>query len=219
VSVLVIIPAAGTGTRFGGELPKQFQPLAGRPILLNTIERFFTTEDVGQIMVAVADALLGGVKQTDRVRFCAGGATRQQSVMNAFAAAEGEFDLVAVHDAVRPFFRIATFRACLAAARDHGAALPALPLTDTVHEVRDGIITTTLDRTNLVGAQTPQCFRYDVLRDVLARADTDATDEASLASRLGYKVRVLTGDPHNIKITHPRDLAMAEQHFEEWSNE
>jgi 2-C-methyl-D-erythritol 4-phosphate cytidylyltransferase len=219
MSVLVIIPAAGMGTRFGGDLPKQFQPLAGKPLLLNTIERFFTTDDVTRIIVAVAEPLLGGVKQTDRVRFVAGGETRQQSVTNAFRAAEGEFELVAVHDAVRPFFRIATFRALLAAARDHGASLPALPITDTVHEVRDGKIVTTLDRTHLVGAQTPQCFRYEVLRDVLERTDTDATDEASLAARMGYPVRVLTGDPHNIKITRPQDLELAEQHFEEWSSE
>lgn len=219
MSVLVIIPAAGSGSRFGGDLPKQFQQLAGRPILLNTIERFFTAEEVTQIIVAVAEPLLGGVKQTDRVRFVAGGATRQQSVANAFRAAQGEFELAAVHDAVRPFFRLTTFRALLAAAREHGASLPALPVTDTIHDVRDGFVISTLDRTTLMGAQTPQCFRFEVLRDILHRADADATDEASLAARLGFKVRVLQGDPHNIKITHPDDLAMAEQHFDEWSRE
>ena len=217
MSVLVIIPAAGSGSRFGGELPKQFRQLAGRPLLLNVIERFFMTEEVAQIVVAVAGPLLGGVKQTDRVRFVAGGETRQQSVTNAFRAAEGDYELVAVHDAVRPFFRLATFRALIAAAREDGASLPALPLTDTIHDVRDGTIASTLDRTTLVAAQTPQVFRYEVLKDVLSRADVDATDEASLAARLGYKVRVLTGDPHNIKITHPEDLALAEEHFDEWS--
>ena len=219
MAVLVIIPAAGSGSRFGGELPKQFHPLAGRPILLNTIERFFTAEEVTNIIVAVAEPLLAGVKQTDRVRFVAGGATRQQSVSNAFHAVEGEFELVAVHDAVRPFFRLTTFRALLAAAREHGASLPALPVTDTIHEVQDGYIASTLDRSALVGAQTPQCFRYEVLHDVIDRGDPGATDEASLAARLGYKVRVLQGDPHNIKITRPDDLALAEQHFDEWSSE
>ena len=217
MAVLVIIPAAGSGSRFGGEIPKQFRPLGGRPVLLNVIERFFTAEEVALIVVAVAEPLLGGVKQTDRVRFVAGGATRQQSVISAFRAAEGEYELVAVHDAVRPFFRLSTFRSLLDAAREGGASLPAMPVTDTIHEVREGVIANTLDRTALVAAQTPQCFRYDVLKDVLKRADVDATDEASLAARLGYTVRVIPGDPHNIKITHPEDLAMAEQHFEEWS--
>ena len=217
MSVLVIIPAAGSGTRFGGDIPKQFRPLAGRPILLNTIERFFMTEEVAQIVVAVAEPLLANVKQTDRVRFVAGGATRQESVTNAFRSGDGEYELVAVHDAVRPFFRIQTFRALLAAAREHGAALPAMPLTDTIHEVRNGVIATTLDRSALVAAQTPQCFLRGVLADVLDRGGPDATDEAALAVRLGYKVRVLQGDPHNIKITHPDDLALAEEHFEEWS--
>lgn len=217
MNVLVIIPAAGSGSRFGGEIPKQFRQLAGQPVLLNTIERFFIAEEVTQIVVAVAEPLLANIKQTDRVRFVAGGATRQQSVANAFRAAEGEYELVAVHDAVRPFFRLETFRALLAAAREHGASLPALPLTDTIHEVRDGIIASTLDRSALVAAQTPQCFRYEVLRDVLAKGSADATDEASLAARFGHHVRVLPGDPHNIKITHPDDLALAEQHFEEWS--
>jgi 2-C-methyl-D-erythritol 4-phosphate cytidylyltransferase / 2-C-methyl-D-erythritol 2,4-cyclodiphosphate synthase len=217
MSVLVVIPAAGSGSRFGGEIPKQFRQLAGQPVLLNTIERFFMTQEVAQIVVAVAEPLLANVKQTDRVRFVAGGATRQDSVTNAFRAAEGAYELVAVHDAVRPFFRLATFRALLEAAREHGASIPVMPLTDTINEVRDGAIARTLDRTALVAAQTPQCFRYEVLRDVLEKGGSGATDEASLAARLGYTVRVLPGDPHNIKITHPDDLALAEQHFEEWS--
>jgi 2-C-methyl-D-erythritol 4-phosphate cytidylyltransferase len=220
MSVLVIIPAAGSGTRFGGELPKQFQMLAGQPVLLNTIARFFSTEAVTQIVVAVSERALGAVKQTDRVRFVAGGETRQQSVANAFRSAAGEFELVAVHDAVRPFFRLTTFHAALLAAREHGAALPAMPVTDTIHEVRDdGSIVRTLDRSTLAAAQTPQCFRYEVLKDVLDRADADTTDEASLAARLGHSVRVIPGDPHNIKITRPEDLALAEAHFEEWSAE
>ena len=83
MSVLVIIPAAGAGTRLGGDVPKQFRPLGGKPILLHVVERFFVDERVTKIVVAVAEALLGGVKQTERVRFVAGGATRQQSVINA----------------------------------------------------------------------------------------------------------------------------------------
>jgi len=224
MSVLVIIPAAGSGTRFGGSIPKQFQPLAGKPIVQYIVERFLLSGMVERIVVAVTDQLLTTVKQEpgDRVLFVAGGETRQQSVQRAFGAAEGNYDVVAVHDAVRPFFRMSTFAALITAAREHGAALPAVPLTDTIHATRDGRLASTVDRSNLVAAQTPQCFRFDVLRDVLDRAGNDrldATDEAGLAARYGYDVHVIAGDPFNIKITRPEDLALAEAHFQEWSRE
>ncbi len=224
MSVLVLIPAAGSGTRFGGVIPKQFQSLAGKPLVQHVVERFLLNEAVDRIIVAVTDVVLTTVKQTpqDRVQFVAGGETRQQSVINAFAAVAGDFDIVAIHDAVRPFFRMSTFHALLDAAREHGAALPALPLTDTIHATVDGRLATTVDRSNLVAAQTPQCFRQAILGDVLARAakeKIDATDEAGLAARYGYEVRVIPGDPFNIKITRPEDLALAEAHFEEWSRE
>jgi 2-C-methyl-D-erythritol 4-phosphate cytidylyltransferase len=224
MSVLVIIPAAGSGSRFGGPIPKQFQPLAGKPMVQYVVERFLVEESVERIIVAVAEELLTTVRQTpgDRTQFVAGGPTRQQSVANALGEASSEHDVIAVHDAVRPFFRMATFRALVEAARQHGAAFPALPLTDTIHATRDGRLSATVDRSNLVAAQTPQCFRPDILRDVLGRAkreEFDATDEAGLAARFGYEVRVLPGDPFNIKITRPEDLALAEAHFAEWSRE
>lgn len=213
--VLVIVPAAGSGTRFGGEIPKQFQPLAGKPILQHVVERFLLHDDVARVVVPVTEQLLTVVAQSsnDRVLFVAGGDTRQQSVTNALRAAGHEYDLVAVHDAVRPFFADATFRAVLAAAEEFGAALPAVPVRDTIHETRDSFIDLTLDRGSLVLAQTPQCFRFDVLRDVLERGARDGdegTDEAGLAARYGVKVRVVPGDSINFKITRPDDLAMAE---------
>ncbi len=224
MSVLVIIPAAGSGTRFGGSIPKQFQPIGGKPMVQYVVERFMLEEAVGRIVVAIPELLLTTVKQApeDRVQFVAGGETRQQSVTNAIAAAGEDFEIIAVHDAVRPFFRLATFHALIEAARECGAAFPALPLTDTIHATRDGQLSATVDRSSLVAAQTPQCFRPEVLRDVLARAEReafDATDEAGLAARFGYQVRVIPGDPFNIKITRPEDLALAEAHFEEWSRQ
>jgi 2-C-methyl-D-erythritol 4-phosphate cytidylyltransferase len=219
--VLVIIPAAGSGTRFGGDIPKQFQPLGGKPIVQFVVERFLLSGLVDKIVVAVSDALLSTVKQApgDRVQFVAGGETRQQSVMNAFTAAGDGFDIVAVHDAVRPFFRMITFATLIETANQFGGAVPALPLTDTIHAMRDGHLSAAVDRSNLVAAQTPQVFRYDVLRDALDRAIAekfDGTDEAGVAARYGYDVRVVAGDPHNIKITRPEDLALAEAHFTEW---
>jgi len=220
MAALVIIPAAGSGSRFGGEIPKQFRALAGTPVLLRVIERFFNDERVGHVVVAVAEPLLANVKQTDRVRFVAGGATRQESVIRALEAAEGELDLVAVHDAVRPFFKTATFHALLDAAAEHGAALPAMPVTDTIHIARGGRLVSTPERDQLVAAQTPQCFRIGILHDVLEKAKrdgVDGTDEAGLAARYGYEVRVVPGDAANFKITRPEDLAYAEAHFEELS--
>ena len=119
MSVLVLIPAAGSGTRFGGGIPKQFQPIGGKPMVQYVVERFLLDEAVDRIVVAVAEPLLTIVKQTpdDRVQFVAGGETRQQSVARALAAARGTFDVVAVHDAVRPFFRLSTFHAVIDAAR------------------------------------------------------------------------------------------------------
>jgi 2-C-methyl-D-erythritol 4-phosphate cytidylyltransferase len=220
VTALVIIPAAGSGSRLGGDVPKQFRTLHGTPILLHVIERFFNDVRVAQIVVAVAEQLLENVKQTDRVRFVAGGATRQESVARALAAAEGDFELVAVHDAVRPFFKMATFHALLETAAEHGAAFPGVAVTDTIHIARGGRLITTPERDQLVAAQTPQCFRLSVLRDVMEQAQrdgVDGTDEAGLAARYGYDVRVVPGDASNFKITRAEDLEYAESHFEELS--
>lgn len=217
MSVAVIIPAAGAGSRFGGDIPKQFRLLGGKPILQRVVERFLAHERVGRIIVAVAEMLVDEAKQTERVRFVAGGATRQQSVSNALRFVEDE-DLVAVHDAVRPFFTYGTFGALLDAAAAHGAAFPGVPVTDTIHLVQDERIVQTPERQLLFAAQTPQCFRTAILRDVLARAaGDDATDEAGLAARLGYEVRLVPGDAVNFKITRPEDLAMAERMVEQGS--
>lgn len=220
--ILVIIPAAGTGSRFGGDIPKQFHTLAGKPLLQHVVERFLFHQDVVRVVVAVSEQLLPAVSQTalDRVQFVSGGATRQQSVTRAFREAEDEFDLVAIHDAVRPFFADATFRAVVDAAAESGAALPGLNVADTIHTVRDGFLDLTLDRTTLIAAQTPQCFRREVLDDVLRKAEDggdDATDEAGLAARYGVKVKIVPGDTINFKITRPDDLALAETIYARWS--
>jgi 2-C-methyl-D-erythritol 4-phosphate cytidylyltransferase len=216
MAAAVIIPAAGSGSRFGGDIPKQFVTLGGKPILQRVVERFLVHERVGRIVVAVAEILLSEVKNSERVRFVAGGATRQQSVTNALAALGDDDELVAVHDAVRPFFSYETFDALLDAAAEHGAAFPGVPVTDTIHVVRDELIVQTPERQLLFAAQTPQCFRTAVLRDVLARAGgDDATDEAGLAARLGYAVRMVPGDPMNFKITRPEDFELAQRIVEQ----
>ena len=220
MSLAVIIPAAGTGSRFGGSLPKQFQSLAGKPVIQHVIERFLIDESVGRVVVPVADVLLARVKNSERVMFVAGGETRQQSVIRALGEI-GEAELIAVHDAARPLFSMAIFHAVVNAARESGAALPVIPVTDTIHQMNDdSTIAHTLDRAMLGAAQTPQCFRAEILRDILARAECEGiegTDEAGLAARFGYTVRAVPGDPRNLKITVPEDLAIAESYLQQWS--
>jgi 2-C-methyl-D-erythritol 4-phosphate cytidylyltransferase len=218
--VIVIIPAAGSGSRFGGQIPKQFQQLAGKPIVQHVIERFLIDDNVLRVIVPVAEMLLSGVKNSDRVTFVAGGETRQQSVIRGLAEA-GEAEIVAVHDAVRPLFAIDMFHAVVLAAREHGAALPVVPVIDTIHQMTENAtIVQTLDRTMLGAAQTPQCFKLEILRDVLDRAvreGVDGTDEAGLAARFGYTVHGVAGDPRNLKITLPEDLFVAESYLQQWN--
>ena len=221
MSLIVIVPAAGTGSRFGGgPVPKQFQPLSGKPILQHVIERFLLDANVTRVVVPVAEALLSTIKNTERVSFVAGGETRQESVMRGLAEA-GDAELIAVHDAVRPLFSHEMFALVVAAAREVGAALPVVPVPDTIHVMtQQATVESTLDRTMLAAAQTPQCFHANVLRDVLARAareGIEGTDEAGLAARFGYTVKAVPGDPRNLKITVPEDLAIAESYLQQWS--
>jgi len=222
--VLVIIPAAGSGTRFGGDVPKQFLPLGGKPLVQRVVERFLFDPLVTRVIVPVMEKLVDAVKSSpgERVTFVAGGDTRLQSVTRGLEASGSEFDLIAIHDAVRPFFSLDTFHATLDAAREHGAAFPGISLPDTVHQIANEAIAKTLDRSVLVAAQTPQCFRADVLIEILARAareDADATDEAGLAAKYGHHVHLVRGDSMNFKVTRPEDLVMAERIYAEWGGE
>jgi 2-C-methyl-D-erythritol 4-phosphate cytidylyltransferase len=220
--IVVIVPAAGTGSRFGGQLPKQFLPLGGKPIIQHVVERFLLEEAVSRVIVPVSELLLAAVSQgpSDRITWVAGGETRQQSVIRGLAEA-GDAELVAVHDAARPMFSPQLFHAVVEAARAMGAALPVVPVTDTIHLMNDdATIASTLDRRMLGAAQTPQCFRTELLREILDRAvreGIDGTDEAGLAARFGHRVHAVPGDPRNLKITLPEDLEVAESYLRQWS--
>jgi 2-C-methyl-D-erythritol 4-phosphate cytidylyltransferase len=217
--IVVIVPAAGSGSRFGGQIPKQFQQLAGKPIVQHVIERFLLDDSVLRVVVPVAQALLGGIANSERVIFVAGGETRQDSVRRGLEEAD-DAAIVAVHDAVRPLFSVEMFHNVVAAAREHGAALPIVPVSDTIHVMTDDArVERTLDRTMLGAAQTPQCFRLDLLREVTERAareGIDGTDEAGLAARFGHRVQGVAGDPRNLKITLPEDLFIAESYLQQW---
>jgi 2-C-methyl-D-erythritol 4-phosphate cytidylyltransferase/2-C-methyl-D-erythritol 2,4-cyclodiphosphate synthase len=218
VHVTAIIAAGGRGARFGGDRPKQLQTLGGRPILQRSVDAFLHSDRITDIVVALppqlaADppAYLRGAAKP--IAIVEGGGRRQDSVANAFARAAERADIVAVHDAARPLVTAEVIARTIDAAAEHGAAIAALPATDTVKrgDARR-VIVDTIPRTEIYLAQTPQTFRTAVLRDALALAGSDdATDEAMLAERAGHPVRLVDGDPRNFKITTPDDLEAAER--------
>ncbi|HXS95760.1 MAG TPA: 2-C-methyl-D-erythritol 4-phosphate cytidylyltransferase [Candidatus Limnocylindrales bacterium] len=230
MKVAVILPAAGLGTRMGrapaektGTSRKQFMLLEGSPILLHTVRKFAASDRVSEILVAVraedipwVEEMLGAEFARGRVRVVEGGNSRQESVQNALAALGGGVDLVAVHDAVRPFIDIETIHKVFDEAAESGAAILAVPVVDTVKQVSRGTgkvkIRATLPREKLVLAQTPQVFRHDLLARAFQTARDDGfigTDEASLVERLEAEVSVVLGSDRNIKITKPGDMDLA----------
>lgn len=221
----VVIPAAGRGVRFGGPVPKQYSLLRGEPLIARTIDRFLRSGLAGRIIVAVSEddtrwLELAEQRRWEDVEWVTGGETRQASVMNAMRVVDPAVKLVAVHDAVRPFFRMSTLRTLLELADEFGAAIPVIHVTETLHRVDGNEIESTLDRDSIVRAQTPQCFQAELLASVIERAWHEgnmSTDEAALVSSYGIKVRTLEGDEGNLKITTAADLEWAERNYEQWS--
>jgi 2-C-methyl-D-erythritol 4-phosphate cytidylyltransferase len=233
MKVVVIIPAAGLGTRMApmgaskGKTPsKQFSELGGTPILIHTLRKFAASERVAEIVVALRKDETAGFQETlqhdrelvQKVRLVEGGEHRQQSVANALAAiSAAPEDVVLVHDAVRPFVTPEILEEVIRGAEKFGAAIAGIPAVDTIKKVErtaDGaLITATIPREHVVMAQTPQGFRYHVLKKAFDEASADGfkgTDEASLVERSGHEVAVVMGSPRNIKITTPGDMELAE---------
>ncbi|MGZ5439560.1 MAG: 2-C-methyl-D-erythritol 4-phosphate cytidylyltransferase [Candidatus Aminicenantales bacterium] len=210
-----IIVAAGAGKRFG-EM-KQFAYLRAKPVLEWTLERFQAHPEVEAVALVLPDEQdlkhyrMRYAKIVDIVR---GGEKRQDSVWQGFRILTASApEVVLIHDGARPLVDAGLISRVIAAARADGAAVPVLPIEDTIKEVRDGRVAGTVDRTLLAGAQTPLGFRYDVLKTALAAARRDrfyGTDEAALVERVGLPVTAVAGDPRNIKITTPIDIPIAE---------
>jgi 2-C-methyl-D-erythritol 4-phosphate cytidylyltransferase/2-C-methyl-D-erythritol 2,4-cyclodiphosphate synthase len=215
VFVSAIIAAGGRGLRFGGASPKQLLTLGGRPILARSVDAFVACEAISEIVVALPADLAAAPppylqQRSKPVTIVSGGDQRRASVANAFARVSDRAELVVIHDAARPLVTDDLIRRTVAAASETGAAIAAIRAHDTVKQTDSaGAITATLPRERIYLAQTPQAFRVSVLRDAL-RLDGDATDEAMLAEQAGHAVRVVDGDPRNLKITTPDDLTMAE---------
>jgi 2-C-methyl-D-erythritol 4-phosphate cytidylyltransferase len=227
MKVSVILPAAGLGTRMGRAAPekagtsrKQFMLLEGSPILLHTIRRFVAAPEVVEIVVALRAEEMGWVREllaaerfSKPVRLVEGGDSRQESVENALATLEPGTELVAVHDAVRPFIEHSVLEKVFAEAAENGAAIVGIVPVDTVKQVHRNKIRQTIPRERLVLAQTPQVFHFDLLKKAFAQAREDSftgTDESSLVERLDQvEVSVVMGSDRNIKITKPSDMDLA----------
>lgn len=216
--VNVILVAGGRGLRLGGPVPKQFQVLAGTPLLVWTARRFCGLADLTRVIIVAApeeharcEALLAPLALP--LCLAPAGPERQQSVAAGIGLLEPECTIAVVHDAVRPLVERAAIAACIRAAREAGAAILATPVADTVKRASDGRVLETVPRGDLWLAQTPQAFDAALLRrahDEALRAGVAATDDAMLVERLGLPVRIVRGSPVNRKITTPEDLAWAE---------
>lgn len=214
--VSAIIAAGGRGLRFGSDQPKQLAALAGRPILQRSVEAFLDSDVITEIVVALPPDLAAEppayLKRTSKpLTIVEGGGRRQDSVRYAFDRVSRHAQVIVIHDAARPLVTDAVIRRTVDAAFDTGAAIAALRASDTVKRANaEGRIVETLPRDEIYLAQTPQAFRVDVLRDALT-IPGDATDEAALAEQAGHAVQLVNGDPWNLKITTPDDLALAER--------
>jgi 2-C-methyl-D-erythritol 4-phosphate cytidylyltransferase len=210
-----IIVAAGKGERMRG-IDKIFVPLAGKPLLAWTVETFENCSAIDQIVIVLGEHNIEtGSKLADeygwkKVTFCTGGRERQQSVSNGLRLLK-DCQWVVIHDGARPLVKEALIKIGLAEAKETGAAVAAVPVTDTIKiSSEEGFIIGTPPREKLWAVQTPQVFRFDIIEEAHASADKKATDDAALVEKLGYTVKLYQGSYNNIKITTPVDLSLAE---------
>lgn len=207
-----IIVAAGSGSRFKSDTPKQFLEINGKPVIVHTIERFQAAPSVDSIVLVLAEGqafdLSAFSKLTNVVK---GGSTRAESVRNGLDAAV-DSEIVVVHDGARPLVTVDEIERTIAKAKESGAACLVAPVTDTIKSIRGGEIADTLDRNKLCRALTPQAFKAYVLKKAFENADLNesATDECYLVEKLGHPIAIVEGSSRNIKITHPEDLILAE---------
>ena len=221
--VIALIPAAGMGKRMGAGINKQYLLLDGKPIVARTITVFENAPFIDDIYLVIPEPEIPycrehvveryGLKKVRKI--VPGGAERQHSVLNGLRAMDAaeDGDLVLIHDGVRPLIPLQVIRDAMDIALTHAGALVAVPAKDTVKIASEGIVRDTPARETLWLAQTPQAFRYGIIRAAHEKAETDrflGTDDSQLVERLGMAVRIVMGDYRNIKITTPEDLILAE---------
>lgn len=221
MKVSAIIPAAGLGVRMGSNVPKQYLLLNGKPILHHTLSVLDQCSIVDEIILVVSAKEIGNVEQQIQdshpkvTKVIVGGKERQDSVYNGLQSLGSETDIVVVHDGVRPFVSADLIRETVEVARDSGAAITAIPVSDTIKKVNEkGLVECTIDRSGLWRIQTPQTFQFSLLKEAFTKAQADnfyGTDEGALIEYLGRDVKVVPGSEFNIKITRSEDLILGEK--------
>jgi 2-C-methyl-D-erythritol 4-phosphate cytidylyltransferase len=211
----LVLAAAGLGSRFGSDVPKQFWELRGKPLYLHALEPFL--EVVAEAVLVVPSDWIGKASAQVRalflptpIRFQEGGATRQESVSAGLQGLTSSCRFVLVHDAVRPYVSPGLIESVVNGTKKHGSSIPVVPVRDTVKVVEREVVVRTIDRRPLCLTQTPQGFELRLLQralNVAAREGIQGTDEASLVENLGETVHVVEGDTGNTKVTWPEDLS------------
>jgi 2-C-methyl-D-erythritol 4-phosphate cytidylyltransferase / 2-C-methyl-D-erythritol 2,4-cyclodiphosphate synthase len=219
MSAAAVIVAAGAGVRAGGERPKQYQAIGGKPVLRHTVEAFLRHPGIAHVQVVIGEDHGGlyeeAVGDLPLPRPVTGGATRQASVARGLDALRGrEPHLVLIHDGARPFVSASVISHVIAHLDRHPAVIPALPVTDTLKRAKGNVVAETVDRAGLWAVQTPQGFRFEAIVDAHARAGAAAeqtfSDDASIAEWAGIEVALIPGAPDNTKVTSAGDIAAAD---------
>jgi 2-C-methyl-D-erythritol 4-phosphate cytidylyltransferase len=219
---VAIITAAGFGKRMGTDKPKQYLELSNKPILIHTLEKFEKARLIDEIILVtdpssvtiVREIILGKYPSPKVKKIVAGGEQRQDSVAKGLANVSPGCEIVCVHDGVRPFITPELIDKSVEEAMSHGACIVAIPMKDTIKRVdEEGQIVETVERSGLWRAQTPQTFKFNILKEAFEKAFETGfygTDEAMLVERINKEICILSGDERNIKITTPDDLKIAE---------
>ena len=222
MKITAIITAGGSGKRMGSKTAKQYIEVKGRPIIVHTLDRFKEADFIDEVIIVVPpsdvqsfrESIIESYGFSPAWKVVAGGDERQNSVKNGLDAVSADSEIVVIHDGVRPFVTNDMIKRSVDAAVLYGAGVVAMPLKETVKKVgSDKSIRETVDRSSLWGAQTPQTFRTKLIKSAFEKAQHDGfigTDDAMLVERLGMGVKVIEGDYHNIKITTPEDICVAE---------
>ena len=216
-----MIVAGGSGERFGGDIPKQYLMVAGRPLMSWTIARFEAARSIDRIVIVAGEDYLLHVNNSvvnpygfkKVFKIVPGGATRSESVLRGIESLPLATSYVAIHDAVRPLVTPHDIDAVVREAEKHRAAILGTPATDTVKRAREGMVFATLDRSNLFMAETPQVFQYDLIKEAYIKgleAGLTATDDAAMIEALGFMVRLGRSTAPNLKLTTTDDMAFIE---------
>lgn len=224
--VFLLVPAGGSGLRFGGPVKKQFLSLDGESLLNLTLKKFLPLPEIKKIVVALPEEDLPQQSQSfphEKIKYLSGGTCRAESVKKAFLALGQQKPdaVILVHDAVRPLLSADLIRRVIGTVQDRATAIPVLPLSDTIKMVEEGTVRRTVRREHLFAAQTPQGARFELFEHAYNFGPKDlsqVTDEAMLLESIACPVNVVEGERTNIKITTKMDLAVAEKFLEFLTN-